>query len=39
LYASLLAAFGLLPNKGYRTPEGRPIKLADKGKVIDVLLR
>src|SRR5208283_4619644 len=38
LYASLLSAFGIAPNKQYRTPEGRPIKLADKGKVIEGLL-
>src|SRR5262249_49984959 len=39
LYASLLSTFGIAANKAYRTPEGRPIKLADKGKVIEGLLR
>jgi hypothetical protein len=39
LYASLMTACGLTPAKAYRTPEGRPIKLADKGKLIDGLLR
>jgi uncharacterized protein (DUF1501 family) len=34
LYATLLTAFGLDPAKTYRTPGGRPIKLADKGKVV-----
>ncbi len=38
LYASLLAACGIDGNKTYRTPEGRPIKLADKGKLIEGLL-
>jgi len=38
LYASLLAATGIDGGKTYRTPEGRPIKLADKGKVIAGLL-
>jgi uncharacterized protein (DUF1501 family) len=39
LYASLMAAFGIDPAKQYRTPEGRPIKLADKGKVVQELFR
>jgi hypothetical protein len=34
LYATLLAAFGVDGARAYRTPEGRPIKLADKGKVV-----
>jgi uncharacterized protein (DUF1501 family) len=34
LYASLLSAFGVDGNKVYRTPGGRPIKLAAKGKVV-----
>jgi hypothetical protein len=34
LYATLLTAFGLDPAKVYRSPGGRPIKLADKGKVV-----
>jgi uncharacterized protein (DUF1501 family) len=37
LYASLLAAFGVDGRKAYRTPEGRPIKLADKGTVVKEL--
>jgi uncharacterized protein (DUF1501 family) len=37
LYATLLAAFGIDGSKAYRTPEGRPIKLADKGKVVSEL--
>jgi uncharacterized protein (DUF1501 family) len=39
LYASLMAACGIDPAKQYRTPEGRPIKLADKGKVVEELFR
>src|SRR5262249_52541142 len=34
LYASLLAAFGIDGSKVYRTPGGRPIRLAAKGAVI-----
>jgi uncharacterized protein (DUF1501 family) len=34
LYATLLAAFGINGAKSYRTPAGRPIRLADKGKVV-----
>jgi hypothetical protein len=34
LYATLLTAFGIDPVKVYRSPGGRPIKLADKGKVV-----
>jgi hypothetical protein len=37
LYASLMSAFSILPTKQYRTPEGRPIKLAEKGKVVEQL--
>jgi uncharacterized protein (DUF1501 family) len=37
LYATLLAAFGLDGTRQYRTPEGRPIRLADKGKVVKEL--
>jgi uncharacterized protein (DUF1501 family) len=39
LYASLMSAFGIQPTKQYRTPEGRPIKLAEKGKVVEQLFR
>lgn len=38
LYATLLAAFGIDGNKTYRTPGGRPIKLAAKGQVVAGLL-
>ena len=34
LYATLLAAFGINGNKSYRTPDGRPIRLADKGAAV-----
>jgi uncharacterized protein (DUF1501 family) len=37
LYASLLHAFGIDGKKAYRTPGGRPIKLADKGNVVTEL--
>src|SRR5262249_36843260 len=37
LYASLLSAFGVDGNKVYRSPGGRPIKLAAKGKVVQEL--
>jgi Protein of unknown function (DUF1501) len=33
-FATLLTALGIDPAKQYRTPGGRPIKLADKGKVV-----
>jgi uncharacterized protein (DUF1501 family) len=33
-FATLLSAFGVDPAQSYTTPEGRPIKLADKGKVV-----
>jgi hypothetical protein len=39
LYATLLSAVGVDPLKSYRTPEGRPIKLADKGKIVAGVLR
>jgi uncharacterized protein (DUF1501 family) len=38
LYATLLAACGIDGKKVYRTPGGRPIKLADKGKVVKELV-
>jgi uncharacterized protein (DUF1501 family) len=38
LYATLLSVFGLDPARSYRTPAGRPIRLADKGKVVTELL-
>lgn len=38
LYATLLAAFGIDGTKSYRTPGGRPIKLAGKGKVVTELV-
>jgi hypothetical protein len=38
LYATLLALFGLDPARSYRTPAGRPIRLADKGKVVRELM-
>jgi uncharacterized protein (DUF1501 family) len=38
LYATLLAAFGIDGGKTYRTPGGRPIKLAGKGHVVKGLL-
>jgi hypothetical protein len=34
LYATLLSAFGIGGNRSYRTPDGRPIRLADKGTVV-----
>jgi hypothetical protein len=37
LYATLLDAFGVDGTKQYRTPEGRPIRLAEKGKVVTEL--
>jgi uncharacterized protein (DUF1501 family) len=37
LYATLLSAFGVDGNKVYRTPGGRPIKLASKGKAVTEL--
>jgi uncharacterized protein (DUF1501 family) len=37
LYATLLNAFGIDERKQYRTPNGRPIRLADKGKVVSEL--
>jgi uncharacterized protein (DUF1501 family) len=37
LFTTLLAAFGIDGGKQYRTPEGRPIRLADKGKVVQEL--
>jgi hypothetical protein len=37
LYATLLTAFGFNPARVYHTPEGRPIKLADKGRVVSEL--
>ena len=33
-FATLLTALGVDPAKQYHTPGGRPIKLADKGKVV-----
>jgi uncharacterized protein (DUF1501 family) len=33
LYATLLSAFGVDGSRSYQTPEGRPIKLADKGRI------
>ena len=37
LYATLLSAFGVSGTRQYRTPEGRPIRLAEKGKVVGEL--
>jgi uncharacterized protein (DUF1501 family) len=37
LYATLLAAFGVSGTKQYRTQEGRPIRLAEKGRVVTEL--
>jgi uncharacterized protein (DUF1501 family) len=37
LFATLLAAFGVDGSKSYTTPEGRPIKLAEKGRVVNEL--
>jgi hypothetical protein len=34
LYATLLKTCGIDPTKTYRTPGGRPIKLAEKGKIV-----
>jgi uncharacterized protein (DUF1501 family) len=36
-FATLLTALGVDPARQYRTPGGRPIKLADKGKVVTEL--
>jgi uncharacterized protein (DUF1501 family) len=38
LYATLLASLGVDGAKSYRTPSGRPIALAGKGKVVEGLL-
>jgi uncharacterized protein (DUF1501 family) len=38
-YATLLSACGIDPAKTYRTPAGRPIKLAGKGKPVEELFR
>jgi Protein of unknown function (DUF1501) len=38
LHATLLTACGIDINRTHRTPEGRPVKLAEKGKVIKGLL-
>jgi hypothetical protein len=35
LFATLLWAFGVDGAKPYQTPEGRPIKLAEKGRIVD----
>jgi uncharacterized protein (DUF1501 family) len=37
LFATLLAAFGVDGSRSYQTPEGRPIKLADKGRIVGEL--
>jgi hypothetical protein len=37
LYATLLAAFGINGTNQYRTPEGRPIRLAENGSVVKEL--
>jgi hypothetical protein len=37
LYASLLAAFGIDARKTYRSTGGRPVRLADRGKVVNEL--
>ncbi|GAC1471073.1 MAG: DUF1501 domain-containing protein [Isosphaeraceae bacterium] len=37
LFATLLSAFGVDGTKSYQTPEGRPIKLVEKGKVVQEL--
>jgi uncharacterized protein (DUF1501 family) len=37
LFATLLNAFGVDGAKTYMTPEGRPIKLSEKGKVVPEL--
>jgi len=34
LFATLLSAFGVDGSRSYQTPEGRPIKLADKGRIV-----
>jgi len=39
LFATLLTAKGLDPAKQYVTPEGRPIRIADKGQVVHELFR
>lgn len=39
LFATLLAAKGLDPAKQYTTPQGRPIRIADKGQVVQELFR
>jgi uncharacterized protein (DUF1501 family) len=38
LYATLLAALGIDAGKTYRTPGGRPIKLAGKAKIVSEVL-
>lgn len=38
LYATLLDRFGILPDRQYRTPEGRPIRLVSTGKIVSELL-
>jgi uncharacterized protein (DUF1501 family) len=37
LFATLLSAFGVDGAKPYQTPEGRPIKLAEKGRIVNEL--
>jgi uncharacterized protein (DUF1501 family) len=37
LFATLLSAFGVDGKKTYRTPGGRPIRLADKGQIVSEL--
>ena len=37
LFATLLSAFGVDGSRSYQTPEGRPIKLADKGRIVGEL--
>ena len=39
LFATLLTAKGLDPSKPYTTPDGRPIRIADKGQVVHELFR
>ncbi len=38
LFATLLTTLGVDGSKSYRTPEGRPIRLVDKGQIVQELI-
>jgi hypothetical protein len=37
LFATLLSALGVDGSRSFQTPEGRPIKLVDKGRIVGEL--